>query len=188
MRTLIAFALVAVPMMAAGNTSSATAKASVNIVAPVFVESTQDLSFGTVLMDSYNTGGTVALTTDTKPGMNPTIKDISYAGCSAANSLKGVTGGPVPAFFHYKKDARFDVNVTIEGKVNPVGLTGASVGMGNGVTLNPWTDLPADACGIFDPLPANVNAFHFGVGGTLTIAPGIFGEKQGDIHVTVAYK
>jgi hypothetical protein len=186
MRTLIAFALVAVPMMAAGNTSSATAKASVNIVAPVFVESTQDLSFGTVLMDSYNTGGTVALTTDTKPGMNPTIKDIKYVGCTEA-SISG-SKGAVPAFFHYKKDSRFDVNVTIEGKINPVGLTGATVAMGTGVALNPWTDLPADACGIFDPLPANVNAFHFGVGGTLTIAPNTFGEKQGDIHVVVAYK
>jgi len=186
MRSLLVLALVAAPMMAAGNTSSATAKSYVNIVAPVFVESTQDLSFGTVLMDSYTAGGTVALTTDTKAGMDPTIKSLNYAGCSAA-TMSG-SKGPVPAFFHFKKDSRFDVNVTVEGKVNPVGLTGATVAMGVGVSLNPWTDLPADACGLFNPLPNMVEAWHFGVGGTLTIAPNTFGEKSGDIHVTVAYK
>lgn len=186
MRSLLVFALVAAPMMAAGNTSSATAKSYVNIVAPVFVESTQDLSFGTVLMDSYTAGGTVALTTDTKAGMDPSIKSLDFVGCSAA-SVKGASKA-VPAFFHFKKDSRYEVNVTVEGKVNPVGLTGATVAMGAGVNLNPWTDLPADACGLFNPLPNNVDAYHFGVGGTLSIAPNTFGEKQGEIHVIVAYK
>ena len=187
MRSLLVLALVAAPMMGAGNTSSATAKSYVNIVAPVFVESTQDLSFGTVLMDSYNTGGTVALTTDTKAGMDPTIKSLTYAGCSLAPM--GGSKGPVPAFFHFKKDSRYAVNVTVEGKLaNTGGLINETVHMGSGVDLNPWTDLPADACGLFAPMPANVDAWHFGVGGTLTIAPNTFGEKQGDIHVTVAYK
>jgi hypothetical protein len=186
MRSLLVLALVAAPIMAAGNTSSATAKSYVNIVAPVFVESTQGLSFGTVLMDSYTQGGTVALTTETKKNMDPEIKSLDFVGCSAA-TMKGASKAS-PAFFHFKKDSRYDVNVTVEGKVNPVGLVGATVAMGAGVTLNPWTDLPADACGIFNPLPNSVDAYHFGVGGTLTIAPNTFGEKEGDIHVIVAYK
>jgi len=184
MRTLITLALVAAPMMAAGPvgaSSSATAKAYVNIVAPVYVESTADLSFGTVLMDQYGKGGTVTMTTETKPNSDPTIKDTVYSNCAAYG------GNLSPAFFHYKKDSRYDVNVMVEGKATTGGLVAATIPMGNGVTLTPNTDLPADACGVFNPLPASVSAHHFGVGGVLKIAPDTFGERRGTISVVVAY-
>lgn len=187
MRTLLTLALVASPaLMAAGpgNTSSATAKTFVNIVAPVFVECTQDLYFGTVLMDAYDQGGSVTMTTETKPNVNPTVKTLTTVGCDQ------LLGGKIsPAFFHYMKDNRYPVNVIVEGKTMAgSGLVGVAVPMGLGVSLNPSTDLPADACGIFNPLPNQVDAYHFGVGGELTIAKNTFGEKQGTIHVTVAYK
>ena len=65
-----------------------------------------------------------------------------------------------------------------------------TVAMGVGVSLNPWTDLPADACFLSDPRldsSAGTHQSHFGVGGVLDIPAGALGTKTGTINVTVEY-
>ncbi|MCE1229322.1 MAG: DUF4402 domain-containing protein [Firmicutes bacterium] len=189
MRTFIALALVAgaTSLFAAGPvgaTSSASACVGVNIVAPVYVQSTQGLCFGTILMDAYDQGGTVTMVSDTKPNQNPTVKSITYDNCAAWD------GTPSPAFFHYKHDSRYGVNVMVEGKVADASgnVPGAEVDLQDGVKVAITTDLPADACGFFNPLPNFVAAKHFGVAGVLTIPKNIYGPHAGTVHVTVAYK
>lgn len=56
MRKLItlALALAAVPMLADGNTDSATASAGVNLYAPVKISKAQDIKFGAVVLTSTN--------------------------------------------------------------------------------------------------------------------------------------
>lgn len=170
----LALLLAAPSMLLANGTSSSTiAKAKVNIVAPISLCSTQDLDFGSIIMQSYATGGSVTMVSNTGNGSAPIATLQGFEHCSVfPGSAK-----PTAAFFHFMKDKRYDVNIIIDKTVD----------MGDGVKLTTNNDLPADNCGVF-PHIAGTHAKHFSVAGKLDIPAKVFGRKEGVIHVTVAYK
>ncbi len=169
----LALLLAAPSMMFAGNTSSTIARAKVNIVAPISLCSTQDLDFGSIIMQSYAAGGSVTMVSATSNGDAPVAQLQDFDKCAVfPGSAK-----PTAAFFHFQKDKRYDVNIIIDKTVD----------LGDGVKLTTNNDLPADSCAIFQHIPGT-QAKHFSVAGKLDIPAKTFGHKSGIINVTVAYK
>jgi len=176
MRKFITLALVAAApaLFAAPTGASATAQASasVNIVAPIYLTSNMDLNFGTVLVEAYDTAAQVTLVGTSGAGTNPVVQE-TYTKCASYG-----TSTASAAFFHYKKDKRYDVNVAIDKTID----------LGDKVSVATTNDLPSDSCGYFGSLPSSVEAKHFSVGGVLSIPANTFGEKSGKFNVVVAYK
>lgn len=186
MRTLLALALVATPMMA-GPSSSATAPVKVRIVAPCHIQSSGELNFGTVLMEDYVVGGAISVTAKTAAGGTSQATNPTYVGCSNfKNSDMSV------AEFHYRHDINFPVNITIQGHViDPTNVSGVvthgTVDLGTqGVKLAVTTDAPADPCMLFTPI-SGVEDKHFGIGGLLSIPAGVYGVQTGTVKVSIAY-
>jgi len=180
-RNLIALALVVASpaLFADGNSASATAKASVNIVAPLNLIATSDMNFGNIVVDTYDKGGKVTLASTVGPNSEPKAALTNFVNTAI---FTGPKIDATAAFFHFQRDERYEnVNVIIDPLVT---LSG---GRGPDVKLATTHDLPADACGYFHN-PHGVVAKHFSVGGTLDIPGGAFGQKNGTIKVTVAYK
>ncbi len=188
MRKLITLSLVAgvstFAFAADGNSATASATASVRIVAPLRIISNSNMNFGNIVVDDIADAAKVTMTTTTAPGdlyATPTLKD--FVKC-AQWKTKGTVSA---ATFHYSYDlgvALNDVKVTVDPIVN---LTG---GIGPAVKLTTNSDLPADACFLSDPrldASAGTHQSHFGVGGTLDIPAGALGAKTGTVNVTVEY-
>lgn len=188
MRNLITLSLVAgfcsLGFAADGNTASASATASVRIVAPLRIISNSSLNFGNIVVNDIADAAKVTMTTSIAAGdlyATPTLKD--FVKC-AQWKTKGTVSA---ATFHYSYDlgvALNDVKVTVEPVVN---LTG---GVGPAVKLTTNNDLPADTCFLSDPrldASAGTHQSHFGVGGVLDIPAGALGTKTGTVSVTIEY-
>ena len=187
MRSLLALALIASPVLMAGPSSTAKADVTVRIVAPCHIESSGVLDFGTVLMNDYTSGGAVSITPKTAAGGTSQATIPVYAGCTAFKSSSDMT----VAEFHYRHDVNFPVNITIQGhKIDPTAVSGivthGTVDLNGGAKLAVTTDAPADSCGLFPAIPG-VEDKHFGVGGLLTIPGNTFGTQKGTINVSIAY-
>jgi len=167
-----------------GNSATASATASVRIVAPLRIISNSNLNFGNIVVNDIADAAKVTMSTTTAPGdlyATPTLKD--FVKCAQWKN-KGTVSA---ATFHYSYDLGVvlnDVKVTVDPIVN---LTG---GTGPAVKLTTNNDLPADACFLSDPRldsSAGTHQSHFGVGGVLDIPAGALGTKTGTINVTVEY-
>lgn len=169
----LALLLAAPSLLVAQNSSSTMAKAKVNIVAPICLAATQDLDFGSIIMQSYAAGGSVTMVSNCGNGTAPVSNLQDFDKCAV---FPGSTK-PTAAYFHFQKDKRYDVNIIIDKTVN----------LGDGVTLTTNNDLPVDSCGLIPALPGT-HAKHFSVAGKLDIPAKVFGHKTGVINVTVAYK
>lgn len=167
-----------------GNSASATATASVRIVAPLRIISNSNLNFGNIVVNDTATPAQVTMTTAIAPNQlyaTPTLSNFKEC---AQWKTKGTVSA---ASFHYSYDLGVvvsDVKVTVEPVVT---LTG---GIGAPVKLTTNNDLPADACFLSDPRldsGPGTHQSHFGVGGVLDIPAGALGTKTGTINVTVEY-
>lgn len=188
MRKLITFSLVAglstLAFAADPNSATASATASVRIVAPLRIISNSNLNFGNIVVNDVADASKVTMTTAIAPNQlyaTPTLKD--FVKCAQWKHAGTVSA----ASFHYSYDLGVvlaDVKVTVDPVVT---LTG---GTGPNVTLTTNNDLPADACYLSDPrldgIPGTHQS-HFGVGGILDIPAGALGSKTGTINVTVEY-
>ncbi|BDU69704.1 hypothetical protein GETHOR_18050 [Geothrix oryzae] len=196
MRKLIAFALVASPLLALdpvgiGNSDTATAHSFAKIMAPVKVVSTQDLNFGSIVLDELGKAASVELTFNTPPNGNPSLTDKKLVNCGFYNK----TAMPTAAFFHYQRDNNFggggpsllpvpdgDPNVSID--ITATDLIGPH---GKACHFTPKNDLPVDSCLYFAPKEGTA-AKHFSVFGKLDIpSDAIPGNYAGTITVKVTY-
>lgn len=188
MRNLITFGLVAafssLAFGADGNTATASATASVRIVAPLRIISNQNMNFGNIVVEDTALPAQVTMTTAIAPNqLHATATLGGWVKCAPWKTAGTVTA----ASFHYSYDlgvAVTDVKVTVDPTVS---LTG---GTGGAVTLTTNNDLPADACFLSDSrLDAGpgTHQSHFGVGGILDIPAGALGAKTGTVNVTVEY-
>lgn len=196
MRKLIALALVACPLMAldpigAGNSDTAHAFSFAKIMAPVKVISTQDLNFGSIVLDELGKAASVELTFNAANGTNPVLTDKKLVNCGFYNK----TLPPTAAFFHYQRDNNFggggpslapvsdgDPNVSIDITATDLNGPGGKV-----CHFTPKNDLPVDSCLYFPAIPGTT-AKHFSVFGKLDIpADAIPGNYMGTITVKVTY-
>lgn len=152
-----------------GNTATAAAKASVKLYAPITLLKTQDLDFGAIVVDDLGQPSSV--------NFDPNSLAMTYTGCAA---LKGAGAlGHQAAWFHYMKDAALGVSITLP---TTVALSG---GIGGDVTLTPAKS--GDQPCYWWPDQAGISKGHFDLAGKLDIPAGAFGEKSGQVSVTVAY-
>ena len=101
MRNLIALALVvsSPALFADGNSASATAKASVNIVAPLNLKATSDLNFGNIVVDTYDKGGKVTLASTVGPNDDPKVALTNFVNTAI---FAGPKVEATAAFFHFQ--------------------------------------------------------------------------------------
>ena len=185
MRTFLTLAIIAgfsSVAFADGNSATATATASVRIVAPVKILSNQNLDFGNIVVDDVDQAAKVTMTSNTSDGMLYSVGTLSHWDKCAPYKKAGTVKA---ASFHYAYDAGVastDIGIVIDQKVT---LSG---GFGPNVILNTNNDLPADACFLIDlGRTDGTQQKHFGVGGTLEIPAKALGTKTGTINVTVTY-
>jgi hypothetical protein len=190
MRKLITLALVAaspVLFAADGNSDSATAKAKVQIVAPVKIVSSGEINFGQIVVDDVTQQAKVTMKVDTAPDGNTSATLTGWDKCAQYKKNNVTVSG---AQFHYTQDIQTavaaNVKITVDSSVT---LTG---GIGGAVTLATNNDLPAEGCSLGDikgqkEITNYVQFKHFGVGGTLTIPAGALGYKEGTLTVMVEY-
>lgn len=192
MRKLVAFALVACPLMAidpvgAGNSDTAHAFSLARIMAPVKVISTDNLNFGAIVLDKLGEPASVELIFSSGNGSDPVLTQKNLVNCGFyTNSVK-----PTAAFFHYQRDGNFgNGNGGADGDPNvSITITGSDLqGPGGKVChLTTKNDLPVDSC-LYFPSAPGVTAKHFAVFGKLDIpADAIPGYYAGLITVKVAY-
>jgi hypothetical protein len=173
MRKIIALALVAgcTALMADGNSSSASADAKVQIVAPITVSNVfaDKLDFGQIVVNDATKAMSVVMAPDT-------AVLGTFVNCVRKNNSAGTNA----AWFHIAKDqdiAWGGVNI----KVDP------TVDMGKGAKITPATGgLTSCTAGIPGAAPHTDQA-HFNVGGKLEVPAGVFGFLTGKLNVTVAY-
>ena len=166
--SLIALAVLAAPaLLANGNSANVSASVNVNIVAPVKLQSTSGMNFGTIVVDDLDSASSVTMVSKDLVG---SLQNLSK--CAA------ITGSvaPTPAVFHYQKDKLHEVTVTVDRTV-----------MLGSVKLTTTNDAKsATDCYLFTN-PNGVEAKHFSVAGTLDIPKGVIGLQSGLVSVTVAY-
>jgi hypothetical protein len=190
MRKLITLALVAaspVLFAADGNSDTATAKAKVQIVAPVKIVSSGEINFGQIVVDDVTQTAKVTMAVSTATDGNTVATLSGWDKCAQYKKNNVAISG---AQFHYSQDVQAAVAANVKISIDStVSLTG---GIGGAVTLATNNDLPADGCSLADiknqkEVAGYVQFKHFGVGGTLTIPAGALGYKEGTLTVKVEY-
>lgn len=202
MRKLITAAFISLPLMASGpgggpgdghggngNSAVATAQSFAKIMAPVKLVATQDLNFGSIVLDELGKKASVELTFNSSGGGSPVLTHQELENCAFYTK----TDPPTAAFFHYQRDSfngggprsgapDGDPNVSID--IAATDLTGPA---GKKCHLTTKNDLPVDSC-LYFPAKEGTTAKHFSVFGKLDIpedaVPGCY---KGTIFVKVAY-
>lgn len=206
MRKLLAVAFLALPLMAfgpggpgdehggggGGNSDTATAQSFAKIMAPVKLISTQDLNFGSIVLDELGKKASIELTFDSSHGGNPVLTHQNLENCAFYNK----TDPPTAAFFHYQRNDFGDgggpghTAMVSDGDPN-VSITIAATDLdgphGKKCHLTAKNDLPVDSC-LYFPAKEGTTAKHFSVFGKLDIPDdAIPGCYKGTIFVKVAY-
>jgi hypothetical protein len=179
MRKLITFALVAAtPALFAtapvGASATASARAAVQIVSPISLQSNGMLDFGKVVVADPSKDVVLELA-----GVSGDV----FTGIPTYTNAALLNSTPSVAVFHARYDALVGwagLSVTTDPSVSLTGANGS-------VTLVPkFVDGTQRACVIWALSPGQ-EAKHLPVGGTLTATAGTFGAFSGTFNVTVAY-